>query len=158
MSTLVVGVGNEYRGDDGFGIAVADALGTSLAPYAEVTMVRGDGLSLLDLWDGYHRVIIVDAVAVDRPPGTVLAFDVSETGLPTELSGTSTHALGPAGAVEMARNLGTLPPRVEILAAAGACFETGAPMSAPLRAVVAAVAERIAAMVTEPTTEDSTDA
>ncbi len=80
MKTAVYGIGNILLGDDGIGPAVVH--------YLESRLTAGDHLTLEDLGtpsldlpnylDGYDRVIFVDAVNVDAPPGTVRLFTRAE--------------------------------------------------------------------------------
>ena len=124
----VIGIGNEHRGDDAAGLLAVRAL-RDLLPgdrAAEILEHRGDGASLMEIWDGREWVILVDALQSDSRPGTVLRFDASDEPLDLEDRGTSTHAFGPAGAIEMSRCLGHLPPRVELYGIAGSAFFMGA--------------------------------
>lgn len=144
--SLVVCFGNPQRGDDAFGPVVAEVLKARAAFGAEVTVMRDDALALLDAWGGHEHVVVVDAISIDRAPGTLLHFDVSDVAVPAEFGASSTHTLGPAGAIEIARALGELPARVEILAAVGDDFEHGRPLSPPLEAAVERAVERIVSL------------
>jgi hydrogenase maturation protease len=143
---LVACFGNPHRGDDGFGPAVAEALRREAGIGVDVAVLRADALALLDAWRGYAHVVVVDAVASPLEPGTLVHVDVSRVPVPESLAASSTHALGPAGAIELARALGELPATVEILAASAQAFEPGAPLSPPVAAAVAATVERIRAL------------
>ena len=143
---LVIGIGNEFRGDDVAGLLAVRAL-AALGGHARADLLehRGDGAGLLDAWSGRARVVLIDAMATSRAPGEVVYLDASER-LPThELGGASTHALGPAQAVEMARALGQLPARVELYAIAGRHFAMGDDVGAAVRAA----ADRVARAVLE---------
>ena len=148
--TLVVCFGNAFRGDDAFGLAVADRLGGALAPHADLLVLGGDALGLFEAWRGYVRVILVDALASEGPPGKLFYCDLSQSALPFELKGTSTHAFTLAGAVEMARALGALPPRVEVLAATACAFSPGVAMSPELEAQLDPAVQRILDLVVQP--------
>ena len=74
---LVAGIGNIFFGDDGFGVAVADRLatmpardGVTIADYG----IRGVHLAL-ELLDHYDLLVLVDALAMGEPPGTVALFE-----------------------------------------------------------------------------------
>src|SRR5512140_2678642 len=112
-TTLIVCLGNEFRGDDGFGLLVAEHLGGRVG-HAKVIAHHGDALALSDAWRGFDRVIFVDAIAAPEPPGTIRGFDLRSSSAPLELGGTSTHARGPGGVVEMARALDELPARIDV--------------------------------------------
>ena len=63
--------------------------------------------------------------------------------MPPALAGSSTHLLGLADAVELARALGRLPATTVVYGIEGAAFDTGTGLSQP----VAAAAERVAAAI-----------
>ena len=72
---LVAGVGNVLRGDDGFGVAVAERLADEKLPdQVRVMEVGIGGIHLVQelLAEPVDMLIIVDAVEMDRPPGTIL--------------------------------------------------------------------------------------
>jgi hydrogenase maturation protease len=80
---LVAGIGNVFLGDDGFGVEVVRRLDPATLPVGvDVTDygIRGVHLAY-DLLDGRHRtVVIVDAVPLDDPPGTLAVLQVDPTG------------------------------------------------------------------------------
>ena len=86
---------------------------------------------------------LVDACASGAPAGTVRRFDVAETPLPAAAFGLSSHGLGLAEAIELARALGLLPPSCVVYAIEGQSFAIGAPLSPPVATAVAAVAARL---------------
>lgn len=138
-ATLVIGVGNSTRGDDGAGIELARRLRERRTPGALVRESSGEMGALLECWSGHDRVVVVDAARSGAPPGTVRRFEAHASPLPASLLRTSSHALGVADAVEMARGLGTLPSIVIVYAIEGAAFSIGARLSAPVRRAVARV-------------------
>lgn len=72
MKTLVLGLGNELLGDDAVGILAAQALKEELNGKADVVESSLAGMALLDLFIGYERAVIIDAVKTGRsPPGTI---------------------------------------------------------------------------------------
>ena len=96
--TLVIGTGNEHRGDDAAGLLAARSLRTLIGHRgpAEILEHRGDGAALIELWAGRSWVILVDAVRSAGSPGQVLRFDASDRPLEAEREHGSTHAFGPA--------------------------------------------------------------
>ena len=142
---LVIGIGNQDRGDDAVGLLVARRLAACLRPGVAVIESDGDALALLDRWRGADSVVLVDAAAPVSTPGTVHCLDPRMGPLPREVSLGSTHAFGVAEAVELARALGCLPARMTIYAIEGACFATGTPLTPPVATAAGAVAARIAA-------------
>ncbi len=139
---LVIGAGNEYRRDDAAGLAAARRLASEAA--IDVREARGDLSGLADLWVGRSRVVIIDAARSGAEAGTVHRFDASAEPLPAAFSRGSTHALGVAEAVELARVLGLLPSELIVYGIEGVDFSAGEGMSEEVAAAVEQVAARIA--------------
>jgi len=133
---VVIGVGNSDRGDDAVGRRVAAALSGSPREGLVVVESDGDPSSIMEAWSGADRAILVDAMVSDSAPGTVRRFDATETPLPTSVHLTSTHGMGAAQAIELARSLDRLPARLLVYGIEGSEFGPGQPMS---RAVADAV-------------------
>jgi hydrogenase maturation protease len=147
---MVFGVGNPDRGDDGAGPAVARQLWERPLQHVEIIEHGGEATTLVAQMDGAACVFLIDACASGAPPGTVRRFDVSTAPIPKEVAfGLSTHGLGPATAVELARSLGQLPHRCIIYTIEGASFATGAPLSPPVAAAVARVVGRVRAEIAD---------
>ncbi len=145
---LVIGVGNDLRGDDAAGLeAVALLADLDGRDGIAVRGYEGEGIGLLELWEGAQAVWIIDAVAGGGPPGTVHRYDAAARPLPRALRSTSSHATGVADGVELARMLGRLPPAVVVYGVAGACFRTGERPCTAVRAGVAAVAAAVRAEI-----------
>ena len=72
---LVIGIGNEYRGDDGLGLIVARRLRERHLPKVTIMEIGGDLTVLGETWQGAETVILVDAVASGREPGTIYRFE-----------------------------------------------------------------------------------
>jgi hydrogenase maturation protease len=139
--TIVIGVGNALRGDDAAGLRVAQLLAER--GLDNVRESSGEIASLIDLWQGADFALLVDAAQSGAEPGFISRFDVSTEPLPVEFLHCSTHAFGVAEAVELARALETLPPRVIVFGIEGISFEHGAILSPE----VAAGVEQAAAMI-----------
>lgn len=140
MTALVIGVGNDLRGDDGAGLAVARQL---RAAGVEAREMRGALTALPDLWQGHERIAIVDAARSGAAPGTLHRFDALAAPLPAMFGRASTHAFGVAEAVALARVLGCLPASLVVHGIEGGDFTAGAPLSAEVAAAVPVVARRI---------------
>jgi hydrogenase maturation protease len=142
MTSCVIGVGNDLRGDDGAGLLVARKL-VGTCGDVRVVECEGEPVAMLDLWGDCERAIIVDATQSRGAPGTIRRIAAHAGPLPPGLAGTSTHLLGVADAVELARALGRLPATTIVYGIEGAAFETGAGISE----VVEVAAERVAAAI-----------
>ena len=139
---LVIGIGNPDRGDDGAGRLVARRL-RELVPGLAPCELDGAASALLDRLSGRAAAYVIDAAATGRPIGAVQRFDAGHGPLPSGMDGCSTHGLGLAEAIELARALGTLPPRCIVYAIEGRDFSLGAPVSPAVAAAVEEVAARI---------------
>lgn len=118
MIAVVACFGNVLRADDGVGPAVAQLLtAASLPDGTRVLEVGIGGIHLVqELMDGVDVLIVVDAVDLGRPAGTVVVqrpdvLDVSTLSADRrrdELA--DMHLATPARALMVARGLGILPP------------------------------------------------
>src|SRR5689334_5648527 len=117
---LVLGIGNDYRRDDGAGLIVARRVRAAAPPQVQVREASGDGAALLDAWAGAAWVIVCDAVEAGGAPGTIYRIETAKRPLPSDLFTTSTHAFSLASAIELARTLGRLPGRVTVYGIQGA--------------------------------------
>ncbi len=153
--TIVIGVGTDLRGDDGFGPAVLDALRKmpTVAARAQLALCDGEPSRLIDLWEGYRHAVVVDAVRggserygfVYRRDLTPRAADgqaVAAYGPGTEPSGNS-HAAGLGAAVRLGQVLDRLPGRLILYAVHGRDFRLGAPLSRPVELTVPQLVSRI---------------
>lgn len=137
----VVGIGTGHRGDDVIGLLVADrvrelgAIGVTVVPVASP-------LALLEVFDAYDSVVVVDAVRSGGSAGAVTVTRVDEAPLPNRSAAAGTHGLGVAEAVELARALDRLPTRLVVVGVELADVTTGADLTeAVSRAVDQAAAE-----------------
>ncbi len=108
----IIGLGNEFRGDDAAGLLVARALRERLSGGADVLELEEGGPGVLELMKGATAAIVVDGVQSGRPVGTIQRLDVSRHGVPAAVGSPSTHGFTVAESLELGRTLGTLPPVV----------------------------------------------
>jgi hydrogenase maturation protease len=149
---VVVGVGNEFRRDDGAGpevIARLRALQPGDASLSGVTLALSDGEPgrMIDLWDGTRLAVVIDAVRdTSMPPGH--AYQVALDALAGVTDGTaSSHSIGLGDTVELARALGRLPARLTVLAVVGRDFGFGTELTAEVAAAVAELVEQVREIV-----------
>lgn len=130
--TLVLGIGNRTRGDDGAGPCVAEHVAALGLPGVEVIVER-EPLALVEILDSHDVVVIIDAVSAQGDPGRVHVWPIDS--LPAGRAGPpiGSHALGVRDAVELARALGSLPARLTVVGIEAETFEVGAPLSRPVR-------------------------
>lgn len=151
MTALVACFGNVLRGDDGFGNAVAERLLAEPLPDGVAVLEVGiGGIHLVqELLAGVDVLLIVDAVDLGRPAGTVVVqkpdvLDVSTLAPDRrrdELA--DMHLATPARALMVARGLGVLPATTLVVGVQTTDTErVGSGLSEPTAVAVAvAVAE-----------------
>lgn len=141
---LVAGIGNVFLGDDGFGVEVVRRMTTTTLPdTVEVTDfgIRGVHLAY-ELLDGRHdSLIMVDAVPLEGPPGTLAVLEVDEEdcdeteglALPPAVDG---HGMHPQAVLHLLRTLGGMVERVLIVGCRPAVLDEGVGLSAPVEAAM----------------------
>lgn len=110
--TLVLGVGNPIRGDDGVGPAVVEQLGRTLdSRYFDCVCFAGAGLDLLPELEGYDRVVIIDSL-VSNGLGE---GECCELSLPQDIADVPSdqplHNIGILDAIRLARRMNLPVPR-----------------------------------------------
>jgi hydrogenase maturation protease len=143
-SIVVIGVGNEYRSDDGVGIVVARRLRERFPTGVTVREESGEGAALIDSWKGATWVLLVDAVRSGAPPGTIHRLDARAAPVPAGFFHYSTHAFSVAEAIELARSLDQLPPHLMVYGIEGENFAAGIGLTHAVEQAVEAVVERVA--------------
>ena len=124
MSTLVIAIGNVFRRDDGVGSELAGRVRALHLPRVAVVEALGD-VGLIDAWTGHDSVILLDAVHSGAAPGTVIRRDLRAATLPRDWFRLSSHQLGVADAVELARTMRRLPTRLVFVGIEGERFDSG---------------------------------
>ena len=128
---------------------MAGLLAGTLPAEVELLEREGEPTALIDAWDGADAVWLVDAVSSGAEVGTVHRLDASESELPTELFRASTHHVGLAEAVELARALGRLPAQTVVYGIEGASFRVGEELTPAVAAAIEPVAEAVRKEVAE---------
>jgi hydrogenase maturation protease len=140
---LVIGVGNEFRADDGVGLVVARKLRESQIPDAFIIESSGDGAALIEIWRAARTVILIDAAFSGAMPGTIRRFDAVSEPLPIGLTFHSTHAFGVGEAIGLARALQQLPTSLIVYAIEGKQFSAGIDLSPEVAAAAQKVVEQV---------------
>lgn len=115
-STLVLGLGNLLCGDDGVGISAIERLREGFEVPPEVSLVDGGtlGLSLLPLLEDADEVWILDAVASDAPPGSLVTLE-GQSVEPALRERLSVHQVGVADLLDAMHWRDTFPTRLRVL-------------------------------------------
>lgn len=138
----IIGVGNAMRGDDGIGHEAVRRLRSLLPDSVGVRVVSGDGTLLMDAWQDSDFAVVIDAISTGGQPGTVYRLDAATEHFPSDFFHYSSHAFSLAEAIELARALGTLPPKLIVYGVEGARFESGEGLSPQAEAGVRVVVDR----------------
>jgi hydrogenase maturation protease len=143
VTHVVIGVGNEYRRDDGVGLAVAARLRGRVPAGVEIVECEQEPSRLIDAWEGADSALVVDAVESGAAPGTLHRFDAGAGPIPKGVFRSSTHAFGVGDAVELARVLGKLPGHVVVYGVEGDEFAAGQGLTARVEAAIEPAASAI---------------
>jgi hydrogenase maturation protease len=126
---LIIGVGNDHRHDDAAGLIAARRLRARKLPRVTVVESTGEGTALMELWQNANTVILLDTVQSGAAPGALHRLDARARTVHTSFLRCSTHAFGIAEAIELARALDQLPPRLIVLGIEGRNFAQGTGLS-----------------------------
>jgi hydrogenase maturation protease len=130
----IIGVGSPVAGDD-LGWAAIEALeGAGLNRCADLLRLDRPGPALLDYLQGRSRVILIDAMQAGLEPGSVRALSPEE--LITSAQPPSSHDLGLAETLALARALGCMPARLYVIGVEAGPVLDGAARSVALGEVV----------------------
>lgn len=153
----VIGVGNEYRHDDGVGWAVVTGLAQTgkqrpLPHGISLTCTDGDPVRLISAWEGVRLAILVDAAHTRAArPGRVHRLRLDD-GLPhVPHGGTGTHGFALVDTVRLARTLGRLPGELLVYAVEAADTSLGTGLSPQVAAAVGPLIRRIEGAITHHT-------
>jgi hydrogenase maturation protease len=157
---LVAGIGNIFFGDDAFGVEVVRRLRDAVLP-ARVDVsdygIRGIHLAY-DLLDGRHDVLVlVDALPLDEPPGTlaVLQVDLDDPGWTLrpadalEVPAADAHGMDPESVLRLLSGLGGRVNRVLVVGCQPAVLEERMGLSPPVAGTVDEAVRMVAGIVRE---------
>ncbi len=133
----MIGIGSEFRGDDAAGLEVA----RRLRRVNSATCIDGS-LDMINLWDGWSDVALVDATRSGSAPGTIQRFDGKKTDFPSSAF-VSTHAIGTGEAIRLAREMGLLPDKLTVYGIEAGSFAIGAPLTPSVAGAVDVLVEEL---------------
>jgi hydrogenase maturation protease len=140
---LIIGVGNEFRGDDAVGLEAAKRLDGKVPGDAIVLRHSGDGVGLVEAWKTSDSVVVIDAMRSGRPVGSVVRYEVGLTPDFKQKSNASSHGFGVSESVELARAMGRLPKSLVIYGIEAANFGLGSDMSPMVEKAIDAAVEAV---------------
>ncbi len=143
---LILGLGNLLCSDDGLGALVAQRIAETRALPDGVKVLDGGtlGLQLLPYLEDAERAILVDAIAADGPPGTLVRLDGEDVG-PAVAARLSVHQVGVSDLIEAARWRGRVPPTLVLLGSVPETTELGVGLSPRVQATFPQLIESVCA-------------
>jgi hydrogenase maturation protease len=159
---LVAGIGNVFLGDDGFGVEVVRRLhGVEVPARVDVVDygIRGVHLAY-DLLNGCHDlVVLVDALPLDEPAGTLAVVEVDLSDPQWTLGSTEAldegvpgaHGMDPETTLRLVATLGAPVHRALVVGCQPAAVAEGMELSEPVRQCI----EPAVRMVTEIVRDES---
>ena len=130
---IVIGIGNEFRGDDGAGLKAARELRIIIGNSIKVLEHHREGTSLLELWNPHDTVILIDAVSSSSSAGSYFRKNLLEESLSEISFRHSSHSLGIIETIEFAKTLNKLPRQLIFYGIVGKDFSHGELLSSEVR-------------------------
>jgi hydrogenase maturation protease len=140
---VVIGVGNEFRRDDGAGPAVVASLRDRVPPGVNLVVTDGEPTRLIEAWTGAALAVVIDAVRAHPPrPGRVHRFVVDRPmgGTPRAAS---SHGFGLDDAVSLGLALDRMPGRLIVHAIEAADLTQGTGLTPLVAAAIGDVASAV---------------
>jgi hydrogenase maturation protease len=153
---LVAGIGNIFQSDDAFGVEVAALLAARTLPpgvRVEDFGIRGVHLAY-ELLEGYEGLVIIDAVPMGEPPGTLAVIEPElDPGASSESAGevsvVDAHTMNPDVVLATLRRLGGSVERILIVGCQPADLQDGMELTPAVAAAVENAAELCVQLVSE---------
>lgn len=79
---LLIGIGNPLRTDDVVGRVVVRRIQQMRLSSVRAIEHDGEGTSLMELWEEFSKVVVVDALSSGSAPGTIRRFNTIREPLP----------------------------------------------------------------------------
>jgi hydrogenase maturation protease len=140
---LVIGIGNDFRGDDAAGLVVARRLQEQTVDGIAVLEAPGEAASLIDAWAGTDAVILIDAVRSGSAPGTIHRLSQRALTQDAHIFHQSTHTFNVPDAIELAGAMKRLPKRLIVVGIEGKSFQAGVGFSPEVEAALSGVVDAV---------------
>ncbi|MBN2232954.1 MAG: HyaD/HybD family hydrogenase maturation endopeptidase [Deltaproteobacteria bacterium] len=147
----VLGVGNLLLMDEGLGIHLVRYLEAHFDLPPEVVLQDGGtaGIMLIPFIESCRVLLVVDALAIDAPPGTVREYCDGEVHAGLLATGLSPHQLGFLEALEICRLQDRAPERLVVIGVCPAVVGAGVELSPTIGVLLPALADRVAVRLVE---------
>lgn len=144
---LVLGLGNLLCRDDGLGVTAVSMLTRRWRAPAGARVLDGGtlGLALLPWIEDAERVILVDAIRLDEPPGTLVRLEGEQEVMRAAASRLSVHQIGVADLLDGALLRGRLPAKLVLLGIVPERIDLGLDKSPQVEAALPALVDLVVA-------------
>lgn len=134
--TLVAGIGNIFLSDDAFGCEVVRRLaGQQVPDDVKVVDFGIKGIHLAyELLEGYERLILIDAIGRDSPPGTIHVLEPNSIARTNRLP--DAHSMEPLAVFDYLASIGGEPVPTVIVGCEPETIEEGMGLSPSVEAAV----------------------
>lgn len=140
---LIIGIGNEFRGDDAAGILIARKLKNDF-PEIEIIEFFEIELDLIDYFKKYDNIIIIDALKSHKSEaGTIEIFEITENFEFTSLQYFSSHSISLSDVLKFSKILNCLPKKLIIIGINSTNFEMGSHISFDIERTYQMIKEEI---------------
>ncbi len=144
-NTVIIGIGNDFRNDDGVGLTVAQLIAERNLPDVHVVSGISEPAALLDVWDGATRAVVVDAAAgANTVPGRIRRWTAPDLQTTAVLS---SHALGLAQTFALGQALSRIPDELLVFTVDVADTDHGIGLTPAVAAAVPDLVDLIVAEV-----------
>jgi hydrogenase maturation protease len=138
---IVIGIGNDFRRDDGVGLAVARRIAERNPPGVRVASEISEPTALLEAWAGAARAIVIDAAAGENSaPGKIRRWTESDLQASAVVS---SHALGLAKTCALGRALARMPEKLVVFTVDVVDTHHGIGLTPPVTAAVPRLVDAI---------------
>jgi hydrogenase maturation protease len=140
---VVLGVGNEFRRDDGAGPAAVTRLRGQVPASVELLITDGEPARMIEAWAGAGVAVIVDAVRAEPPvPGRLHRLVLHQPGTGGARP-VSSHGFGVDEAIGLALALDRMPGRLIVHAVEAGDLSQGAGLTPAVAAVIDVLAAAV---------------
>jgi len=140
---LVLGLGNILLRDEGVGVRVIEALKElDMPPNVELCDGGTAGADLLDVLADREKVIVIDAVAGELPPGAVVRLTAEDLA-PAREPSVSLHDFGLAETLALTRQIKAEPKEIVIIGVRPHIVECGLELAPETRLLVPRIVDLV---------------
>lgn len=143
---LVMGIGNYLMADEGVGVHLAQLISKHLIP-ENVDVVDGGtgGFHLLEYFENYSQIILVDATLDDQPAGTIrLIKPKFASDFPKSMS---THDIGLKDMMSSLQLMGKVPEIFLFVVSIASIQQQGVELSEEIKAVMPRLIDEVIALI-----------